>query len=44
MSARVPSNFVFVGIRELKGETDIEPVKLLMEQAITFYNQRRARQ
>jgi len=38
ISPKVPSNFVFVGIRELKGETDIDVVKtLLMQQAITLY-------
>ncbi|MEK7082094.1 MAG: RusA family crossover junction endodeoxyribonuclease [Patescibacteria group bacterium] len=38
MSPRVPSNFVFVGIRELHGETDIDVIKsMLMQQAITLY-------
>lgn len=38
VSPRVPSNFVFVGIRELYGETDIDVVKsMLMQQAITLY-------
>lgn len=37
MSPRVPSNFVFIGIRELHGETDIEVVKSLTQQAVTFY-------
>ena len=38
MSPKVPTNFVFVGIRELKGETDIEVVQtMLMQQAITLY-------
>jgi Holliday junction resolvase RusA-like endonuclease len=38
VSPRVPSNFVFVGIRELHGETDIDVVKsMLMQQAITLY-------
>ena len=38
MSPKVPSNFVFVGIRELNGETDIDVVKsMLMQQAIVLY-------
>ena len=38
ISPKVPNNFVFVGIRELKGETDIDVVKtMLMQQAITLY-------
>ena len=38
MSSKVPSNFVFVGIRELHGDTDIDAVKLqLAQQAITLY-------
>lgn len=38
MSTKVPTNFVFVGIRELKGETDIEVVQtMLLQQAITLY-------
>ena len=38
ISPKVPTNFVFVGIRELKGETDIEVVKtMLVQQAITLY-------
>ncbi len=38
VSPRVPSNFVFVGIKELHGETDLDVVKLmLMQQAITLY-------
>ncbi|MBI3442801.1 MAG: RusA family crossover junction endodeoxyribonuclease [Candidatus Sungbacteria bacterium] len=38
VSPRVPSNFIFVGIRELHGETDIDVVKsMLMQQAITLY-------
>ena len=38
MSTKVPTNFVFVGVRELKGETDIEVVQtMLLQQAITLY-------
>ena len=38
MSSKVPNNFVFVGVRELKGETDIEVVQtMLLQQAITLY-------
>lgn len=38
ISPKVPTNFVFVGIRELKGETDIEVVQtMLLQQAITLY-------
>ena len=38
VSPKVPSNFVFIGIRELHGETDIDVVKsMLMQQAITLY-------
>ena len=38
ISPRVPSNFVFVGIRELHGDTDIDVVKsMLTQQAITLY-------
>ncbi|MEK7060426.1 MAG: RusA family crossover junction endodeoxyribonuclease [Patescibacteria group bacterium] len=38
ISSKVPTNFVFVGIRELKGETDIEVVQtMLLQQAITLY-------
>ena len=38
MYSRVPSNFVFVAIKELHGDTDIDVVKTkLMEQAITLY-------
>mgnify|MGYP001602737282 CR=1 FL=1 len=38
ISSKVPTNFVFVGIRELKGETDIEVVQtILLQQAITLY-------
>ena len=40
ISARVPTNFVFVGIRELHGDTDVEIVKsTAMEQAVTLYQQ-----
>ncbi|OGG77929.1 hypothetical protein A3A36_02560 [Candidatus Kaiserbacteria bacterium RIFCSPLOWO2_01_FULL_52_12b] len=38
ISPKVPTNFVFVGVRELKGETDIEVVQtMLLQQAITLY-------
>ncbi|MFA6341120.1 MAG: RusA family crossover junction endodeoxyribonuclease [Candidatus Paceibacterota bacterium] len=38
MYSRVPSNFVFVAVKELHGETDIDVVKdKLMEQAIILY-------
>ncbi len=38
VSSRVPVNFVFVGIRELHGETDVEIVRAtMMEQAVTLY-------
>ena len=38
ISPKVPTNFVFVGVRELKGETDIEVVQtMLLQQAITIY-------
>lgn len=38
ISQKVPTNFVFVGVRELKGETDIEVVQtMLLQQAITLY-------
>ena len=38
MSPKVPTNFVFVGIRELKGETDVGIVQdHLLEQAIVLY-------
>jgi Holliday junction resolvase RusA-like endonuclease len=38
MYSRVPTNFIFVGIKELHGETDIEVVKsTLIEQAVTLY-------
>src|SRR3989338_1913651 len=38
ISNKVPNNFVFVGVRELKGETDIEVVQtMLLQQAITLY-------
>ena len=38
ISTRVPNNFVFVGVRELHGETDIEAIRsMLMEQAVTLY-------
>ena len=38
ISNKVPNNFVFVGIRELHGDTDIDAVKLqLTQQAITLY-------
>lgn len=38
MSPKVPSNFIFVGLKELHGETDIDVVKtMLMQQAITLY-------
>ena len=40
ISLRVPTNFVFVGIRELHGETDVDVVKsMVMEQAIVLYQQ-----
>ncbi len=35
---RVPDNFVFVGVKELRGETDIEVVReKLVEQGVTLY-------
>ncbi len=38
ISPKVPNNFVFIGIRELKGETDVGIVQEhLLEQAITLY-------
>ena len=38
MYPRVPSNFVFIAIKELHGDTDIDVVKTnLMEQAVTLY-------
>lgn len=38
MYSRVPSNFVFVAVKELHGDTDIDAVKTkLMEQAVTLY-------
>lgn len=38
MYSRVPSNFVFVAIKELQGETDIDIVKdKLLEQATVLY-------
>src|SRR3990167_2844508 len=38
ISPKVPTNFVFVGIRELKGETDVGIVQdHLLEQAIVLY-------
>lgn len=37
---RVPNNFIFVGVREINGDTDIETVKvMLFEQAVTMYQQ-----
>ena len=37
--SRLPANFVFIGIKELHGETDIEVVKtMLVEQAVSLYN------
>ena len=36
--SKVPSNFVFIGIRILNGDTDIDVVKsMLMQQAVTLY-------
>lgn len=36
---RLAANFVFIGIKELHGETDIEVVKtMLVEQAVSLYN------
>jgi hypothetical protein len=38
ISPKVPDNFMFVGLKELNGETDIDVVKtMLMQQAITLY-------
>ncbi|MDO8594115.1 MAG: RusA family crossover junction endodeoxyribonuclease [bacterium] len=38
MSPRVPNNFVFVALKELQGDTDIDVVKdKLLEQAVTLY-------
>lgn len=38
ISPKVSGNFVFIGIKELKGETDVEVVKsMLLQQAIVFY-------
>lgn len=38
MYSRVPNNFVFVAVKELHGDTDIEIVKeKLLEQAVTLY-------
>lgn len=38
MYARVPTNFVFVALKELHGDTDIDVVKdKLVEQAVTLY-------
>jgi Holliday junction resolvase RusA-like endonuclease len=38
-SKRLPNNFVFVGVKILNGDTDIEVVQSkLMEQAIGMYN------
>ena len=38
ISLKVPANFVFVGMREIKGETDVGIVQdNLLEQAITLY-------
>ena len=37
-SAKVPTNYAFIGVKELKGETDIDVVKsLLLQQAIVLY-------
>ena len=39
MYSRLPANFVFIAIKELHGETDIEFVKImLVEQAVNLYN------
>ena len=38
MSPKVPNNFVFIGLKELHGETDIDVVKsMLLQQAIVLY-------
>ena len=37
--ARLPANFVFIAVKELHGETDIDVVKTtLVEQAVGMYN------
>ena len=37
--ARLSANFVFIAVKELYGETDIEVVKtMLVEQAVNMYN------
>lgn len=37
---QVPNNFIFVGVREIQGDTDIESVKLMLfQQAVTMYQQ-----
>lgn len=39
MYKRLPANFVFIAVKELLGETDIEIVKtMLVEQAVNMYN------
>ena len=40
VSPKVKSNFAFIGIRELKGDTDVGIVQdHLIEQAVTMYQQ-----
>ena len=39
LHAKIRRDFVFVGIKVIKGETDTGPVQeYLLEQAVTFYN------